>query len=121
MKKFLGKIAGFAVWGLILILALSVARGINRNAQINTQIEAEKAKLAKIQAENSKLAQEIAQTQSPDFIEKEVRDKLGLGKAGEATVVLPDDDTLRKLAPQMPVEIDTLPDPNWVRWEKLFF
>jgi cell division protein FtsB len=121
MKKFLGKIAGYAIWGLILILALSVARNVSRDAQINTQVQAEKAKLAKIQADNNNLIQEIAQTQSPDFIEREVRDKLGLGKEGEATVVLPDDDTLRKLAPQMPVENDTLPDPNWVKWEKLFF
>jgi len=121
MKKVLGKIAGYAVWGLILILALSVLKNISRDAQISSQIQAEKAKLAKIQADNNKLIQEVAQTQNPNFIEKEVRDKLGLGKTGEAMVVLPDEDTLRKLAPQMPVEVDTLPDPNWVRWEKLFF
>jgi hypothetical protein len=121
MKKFLGKIAGYAVWGLILILALSVARNVSRDAQVNAQIQTEKAKLAKIQADNNKLIQELAQTQNPNFIEKEVRDKLGLGKTGEAMVVLPDEDVLRKLAPQMPVEVDSLPDPNWVKWEKMFF
>jgi cell division protein FtsB len=121
MKKILGKIGVYAIWGLILILALSVARNVSRDAQINAQIKAEKAKLAKIQADNNKLIQELTQTQNPNFIEKEVRDKLGLGKTGEAMVVLPDEETLRKLAPQMPVEIDTLPDPNWGKWEKLFF
>ena len=121
MKKILGKIAGYAVWGLILILALSVLKNVKRDAQINNQVQAEKVKLAKIQADNDKLTQELAQTQNPNFIEKEVRDKLGLGKEGEAIVVLPDEDTLRKLAPQMPLEVDTLPDPNWVKWEKLFF
>jgi hypothetical protein len=121
MKKILGKIAGYAVWGLILILALSVLKNVRRDAQINNQIQAEKVKLAKIQADNDKLTQELVQTQNPNFIEKEVRDKLGLGKEGEAIVVLPDGDTLRKLAPQMPLEVDALPDPNWVKWEKLFF
>ncbi len=77
--------------------------------------------MAKIQADNNKLQEELAQTQNPNFIEKEVRDKLGLGKTGEAIVVLPDADTLRKLAPQMPTEVDTLPYPNWKKWEKLFF
>jgi len=121
MKKIFGKIGIYAIWGLIIILSLSVIQNVSRNAQINAQIQAEKAKLAKIQADNDKLTQELTQTQNPNFIEKEVRDELGLGKAGEAIVVLPDADTLRKLAPQTTIEVDTLPDPNWVKWEKLFF
>jgi cell division protein FtsB len=121
MKKIFGKIGIYAIWGLIIILALSVSKNIERDAQINDQIQTEKAKLGKIQTDNNKLTQELAQTQNPNFIEKEVRDELGLGKEGEAIVVLPDADILRKLAPQMPSEVDTLPDPNWVKWEKLFF
>lgn len=103
-----------------MILALSIINNAGRNAQINAQIQAEKDKLAKIQADNSKLQSQLTQTQSPDFIEKQVRDKLGLGLPNEATVVLPDDDTLRKLAPQMPTEQNVLPDPDWKKWEKLF-
>lgn len=121
MKKILEKIAGYVVWGLILILVVSVFRNIGRTNQIKSQIQAEKTKLAKIQADNDKLVKELAQTQNPNFIEKEVRDKLGLGKEGEAIVVLPDSEVLRKLAPQIPSEVDTLPDPNWVKWKKLFF
>jgi len=121
MKKILGKIGIYAIWGLILILVLSVARNVSRDVQVGKQIQAEKAKIAKMQADNQKLEEELTQTQNPSFIEKEVRDKLGLGKTGEAIVVLPDEDTLRNLAPQMPVEINTLPDPNWVKWKKLFF
>lgn len=120
MKKIFGKIGIYAIWGLILILTLSVFRNISRASQINSQIQAEKAKIAKIQADNDKLEEEVAQAKSPSFIEKEVRNKLGLGKAGEAIVVLPDADTLRKLAPQMPTEVDTLPDPNWRKWIQLF-
>ena len=120
MKKIFGKIGIYAIWGLIIILSLSVIQNVGRNVQIDDQIQEEKAKLAKIQADNDKLNQELAQTQSPDFIEKEVRDELGLGKTGEAMVVLPDDDILRKLAPQMSTEVDVLPNPNWIKWEKLF-
>ena len=121
MSKIFGKIGIYAIWGLILILSLSVFNNLRRDTQISSQIQAEKDKIAKIQAENNKLQDQLAQTQNPNFIEQEVRDKLGLGKAGEAIVVLPDDETLRKLAPQMPVEADVLPDPNWIKWEKLFF
>ncbi len=121
MKKIATKISGYAILGLMLILAFSVFKNSSRRSLISAQIEGEKAKLVKIQADNTKIQDELAQAQNPNFIEQEVRDKLGLGKAGEAIVVLPDAEILRKLAPQMPKEDDTLPDPNWKKWEKLFF
>ncbi|HKB88096.1 MAG TPA: septum formation initiator family protein [Patescibacteria group bacterium] len=121
MKRIFNKLGGYAIWLLILLLTVSVIKSIKRTAQIHVQIESEKAKLAKIQADNNKLSAELAQTQNPNFIERQVRDKLGLGKINEAIVVLPDAETLRKLAPYMEVVADTLPDPNWKKWEKLFF
>ena len=121
MKNLTSKIAGWVIWILIILLAVTLVRDVQRANQIKAQVQAEKAKVAGIQADNTKLMAELAQTQNPDFIEQDIRNKLGLGKAGEAIVVLPDDETLRKLAPQMPVEVDTLPDPNWLKWEKLFF
>ncbi len=116
----INKIGVWGIWLLILLLALNLAKDIGRDRRIESQIQAEKAKLTKIQAENERLERELARAQSPDFIEKEVRNKLGLGREGEATVVLPDAETLRKLAPQIPVEIDSLPDPNWKKWLHLF-
>jgi cell division protein FtsB len=121
MKKIFEKIGGYTILLLILVLALSVFKNVSRGMQIDRQIEAEKAKITKMQAENKKLEEELIKTQNQDFIEKEIRNKLGLGKSGEAIVVLPDDDLLRKLAPQTSIETDTLPDPNWMKWKKLFF
>ncbi len=116
----INKIAGYGIWLLILLLVLNLAKDIGRARAIKNQIAAEKEKITKIEADNARLEEELIQTQSPDFIEKEVRNKLGLAKEGEAVVVLPDAETLRKLAPQIPVETDSLPDPNWKKWLKLF-
>lgn len=121
MKKSESKIAVFALWGLIIMLSLTLVKNVTRANQIHTQIEAERSKLIKIQTDNEKLEAQIAMTQSSEFIEREMRDKLGLGKVGETMVVLPDADSLRKLAPVISVEVDTLPDPNWKKWMKLFF
>ena len=76
-------------------------------AGIRSAVQAEKAKVEKMKEDNAALTAQIAQIQSPEFIEGQIRNKLGLVKPGEAIVVLPDADTLRKLAPQMPVEVDT--------------
>ena len=121
VKEFFGRVWGYAVWVLILILAVSVIRNVRKAISIRSEIAREQAKVDKIKEQNARLEREIAQTQSETFIEKQVRDKLGLVKEGEAIVVLPDEETLRKLAPQIPMEEDTLPDPNWKKWLKLFF
>jgi len=114
------KLFGLAIWILALLLLISTVKNIKKVADINSAVRTEKAKVEKMQEENVQIAAQIAQTQGDAYIEKQIRDKLGLAKAGEAIVVLPDVDTLRKLAPQIPVEENTLPDPNWKKWIKLF-
>lgn len=120
LKIVFGRIWGYLAWFLIVILTISVVRNIEKAASIRSAVGVEQAKVDKIKEDNAKLEAEIAQTSSADFIEQQVRDKLGLVKAGEAVVVLPDEDTLRKLASQVPEETNTLPDPTWRKWLKLF-
>ena len=114
------KIIGVATWFFIAFLLVSTAKNLQKVGGIRSAVQAEKAKVEKMKEDNAQLQAQIAQIQSPEFIEGQIRNKLGLVKPGEAIVVLPDADTLRKLAPQIPVETDTLPDPNWKKWEKLF-
>ena len=111
---------GLVTWVLVLFLLISTIKNIGRVRNINITVQKEKDKVEKMKQENAQLEAQIAQTQGSAFIEKQIRDKLGLAKAGEAVVVLPDAEILRKLAPQMPVEENTLPDPNWKKWLKLF-
>jgi cell division protein FtsB len=120
LKAKLDKLWGYVLWLMVVLLALSTARNIGKVVAIRTEIKKENDKVAKIKAENDKLKDEVASVQGPEFIEKEVRDKLGLARPGEAVVVLPDESTLRSLAPQGITEADALPDPIWKRWLKLF-
>lgn len=121
LKTKFGRLGGYIIWLLIMLLVVSTVRNIGKVGRIRSEIDKEKAKLVKLKSQNDDLEREIAQAQGPDFIEKEVRNKLGLAKDNEAIVVLPDTDTLRKLAPVAVTDQETLPDPNWKKWEKLFF
>ncbi len=114
------KVLGWATWGLIILLTISTVKNINRVASIRSQVEKERQKVERMKVENAKLEEQIAEAQGQEFIEKQIRNKLGLVKSGEAIVVLPDEEIIRKLAPQKVVEEDTLPDPNWKKWLKLF-
>lgn len=114
------KLIGYATWVLVLFLVVSTVRNIARVKAINSLVASEKDKLEQMKQDNAKLQTQIALTQGDAFIEKQIRDKLGLAKAGEAVVILPDTAILRALSPQLPVEENSLPDPNWRKWLKLF-
>lgn len=119
-KPGISRLVNYLVWGLIAILLLSTVRNIGKVLRIKGVVAEEKRRIAKIEAENHDLERRAAEIQDPEFIEKEIRDKLGLVKSGEAIVVLPDESTLRKLAPTIESESDSLPDPIWRKWVKLF-
>jgi cell division protein FtsB len=114
------KLTGYIIWFFIIFLSIGLFRNIGRMMKVKEDISAEKDKITKIQKENDKLQAELLESQKPEFIEKEIRDKLGLVKTGETVVVLPDEEILEKLAPQPQKDEESLPDPNWRRWLNLF-
>jgi len=120
VKSRAKKLFGLTIWILVILLLVSTIKNLRKVSDINSAVQREKDKVEKMKQENAGLEAQIAQTQGDAYIEKQIRDKLGLVKPGEAIVVLPDPEILRKLAPQIPEDQDALPDPNWKKWIKLF-
>src|SRR3989344_1832407 len=114
------KIVGYGGLLLVILMLASIARNIGKVSVIREEVAKERERLERFEKENERLQKKITETQSDEFIEKQIRDKLGLVKEGEIVVVLPDEEILRSLAPKIEVEQDSLPDPNWKRWLKLF-
>lgn len=114
------KIAGLVVWFLIVVTGLSVVRNIQKVIRIRGEIEKEKVKISKMEADNMNLQKQIEETQDPVFIEKQIRNKLGLAREGEGIVVLPSPEILRKLAPKFETNEDVLPPHIWEKWYNLF-
>lgn len=84
------------------------------------QVERAEENLEKVAQENRDLETKLKEVKDDVYIEKQLRDKLGYAKEGEIVVVLPDEAILRKLAPPERREEETLPDPNWKKWMKVF-
>lgn len=77
--------------------------------------EAEKELIFQKQ-ENQRLKSELSYVQTPEFVEKEARDKLFMVKEGEKRVLLPKEGD--------EVAIENFPEtnlPNWKKWLELFF
>lgn len=115
------KLLAYAIWILVAILLFSTVKNINRVISIRKQVEEKRRKVEKLEADNAKLQVQIAETQGSEYIEKQIRNKLGLTKEGEVMVVLPDEEIVRSFAPPHTVEEESLPVPNWEKWVHLFF
>ncbi len=121
IKGLVNKISGYALLIVVLLLGFTLVKNVLKNVEIKKRIATERARVEKLKQDNADLAQKLTEIQSQKYIEKQLRDKLGLAKEGEIVVVLPDTATLEKLAPDVAVEPETLPDPNWKKWVHLFF
>ncbi len=109
--------------GIILLIILvinSLIGGILLIGKSNAKIEEAKKKVAEEQKRNEDIKKQLEEISSQAFTEQMARDKLGLARLGETVIVLPDKEILRKLAPRVEDEEETLPDPNWQKWLKLF-
>jgi cell division protein FtsB len=104
----------------VVSLFLSLFRNISRIKTTDLRIQEAQERVNKLKKENEGLEARLKEAQSVQFVERQLRDKLGLAKEGEIVVILPEDDILRKLAPKSEEEESVLPDPNWREWLNLF-
>ncbi|MBI2066201.1 septum formation initiator family protein [Candidatus Woesebacteria bacterium] len=109
--------------GLFLgfLFLLSLVRNISKIASAEKRVSKARERVEKLRKENEEAERKLAEVKGEEYIEKQLRDKLGLAKEGEIVVVLPDQEILRKIAPGIAEEEDVLPDPTWKKWLKLFY
>ncbi len=128
LNKILGlvkdKLRTYSEYLLILLsilLVISLARNILKISQADNKIEDAEQELEDLKVESQELKVEVNALQSEEYIEKQLRDKLGLAKEGEIVLVLPEEEILRRLAPKQADEEEMLPDPIWKKWLNLFY
>jgi cell division protein FtsB len=118
--RLFDKFIFYALIVLLIILSVSLFRNFQRVKRVNQQIKDKENEVAQIQKEGDEIAKRLQFAQSPQYMEKQLRDKLGMAKEGELVVILPPDDELRKIAPHFEEVQETSPEPNWKKWVKLF-
>ena len=108
--------------GLIILVSLIIAYNLITQTLEATKSGERLSQAAEIvyqlQSKNEDLKKKITQIQSPDFIEEEVRNKLGFAKKGETIVVIPEDKLKMVLGTSSSAQIRL---PNWLGWIRLFF
>ncbi len=107
--------------GVSLLVAVTLSRSVYNLWKKHNVVGKRAEILAMEQRENERLQQELIDVQKPEFIEKEVREKLGMARDGEVVVILP------KVQP--PADKLGLRDGKkqtketfyWLQWWEIFF
>ncbi len=104
---------------LLIIVAYNLITQIIYALKSGDRLNLAAESLIKLQSANRTLKQRLEQVKSPDFIEKEARDKLGMAKNGETIVIIPPD----KINSVLGASVSAFPTrlPNWLGWWKVFF
>lgn len=118
--KAMNKMSAKLIILLIVFLSFSLFRNISNVKKVEKKIADKEKEVQAVKKEQEDLQKKLEYTQSQEFIEKQLRDKLGMAKTGEIVLVLPPPEVLRNMAPKYSEEEAVLPDPNWKRWLKLF-
>jgi hypothetical protein len=119
-KNVLEKLAPYAGYGVLIFLTFSLLGSISRMRDVGSQIDREKDKVDKVKQESEELHKNLEIVKSEEFIEKQLRDNLGLAKEGEIVVILPDTEMVKKFAPRQDEEEEVVLSPNWKKWMHLF-
>lgn len=96
-----------------LFLIVNLTRSIGDLLKAKDKIKEVEKGVTQLKQQNEELKKRLAEVQSPEYLEKIARDKLGLAKEGEVVVILP--------PYQSAPEVTEKNLPNWQKWWKLFF
>jgi cell division protein FtsB len=100
------------VWGLVVSVL-----DLNQRGDIVGELETE---LEIAEAENSRLKRDLEEAESPEFVEREAREKLGLARPGESIVIISTPMTDAGPAGFAPESTATPPQPGMKAWIELF-
>lgn len=116
----------FFVAGLVILISIGISLGKEtyRKRQVQREIEDLQSQIEELGQENSNMNNLIAYFSTPEFQEKEAREKLNLQKDSEQMIILHKDlvakDQLSDPDEQSPI-VPEDNSPNWRRWLNFFF
>lgn len=69
---------------------------------------------------NEEIRKKVEELSSDLYLEKQLRDNLGMAREGEQVIILPDDEELEALVPDLDMENRSEVKPIWQRWLEVF-
>lgn len=113
MSTFKSRLITAVILILGFYLTFSLAKGTYNLWQRAERVKEAQEERMEAEKKNRELKEKLEFVQSPKFVEKEAREKLGLAKPGETVVIMtPQEATSSAVEKNL---------PNWKKWWELFF
>lgn len=103
---------------IVLIIAYNLIRQIMEAVKSGERLSESAEAVYKLEIKNKELKEKLTQIKSPEFLEEEIRNRLGFAKPGETVVVIPQEKLKLILGASASAEVRL---PNWLGWLKVFF
>lgn len=110
---------------LVFFILISLVIAYNLLKQIAETLDSSKRlgrvvdEIKKLEVKNKELKKTLEEIKSPEFVEEQARNKLGLVKPGETMVIISDVKLKQILESSASANENRL--PNWLGWLKLFW
>ncbi len=97
-----------------LFLIVNLTRSIKELLDAGNRTKEAENQLAELKNQNDNLKKNLSEVESPSYLEKMAREKLGLAREGEVVVIMPSpQETVSSVISQENL-------PNWKKWLSLF-
>lgn len=107
------------IW-IVVILGLWVAgrqvTSIIKLYRSGDKMKEAQAEVNQLDAQKTELQKKLASVDNPEYIEQQLRDKLGYGKPGETILILP----AQNANPNSQIPSSKPEVPNWKQWWSLY-
>ena len=104
-----------------VFMIISLSRSVVDLWERRKIVKEEQIRLAQIEKKHDALTKKLEMVQTPAFVEKEARERLGMAKPGE-TVIIMDTNTYSEHSQPGSLSADpSTQTPNWKRWWGVFF
>ncbi|MFH0864385.1 MAG: septum formation initiator family protein [Candidatus Gottesmanbacteria bacterium] len=113
---FKKKIINLLIIIIGLFLIINLTRSIREILQAGDRIKNTENQVNELQNKNKDLKKKLAEVESPAYLEKTAREKLGLAREGEIVVIMPSPNTVIDLSGAHDANLS-----NWEKWRNLFF
>lgn len=100
-----------------IYICLVLGQSLWQLVRAGDRVSEAKNELASLQQRGQKLSDRLSQVQSPDFVEKEARDELGMQKPGETVLIVP---PVNLPSPKTTGGDSNKIEANWEKWLSLF-
>jgi len=115
-----------------LFVIASLARSVVDLWQRRSIVEQEKKRLSALEKKHEELTKKLEMVQTPMFIEKEARERLGMAKEGETIILMNNASRTESVEGSLPEQAQSHPIgmqsgeslqqiPYWKRWWMTFF